>query len=74
MPFSFESALRQTPKSSANKLSLDKNGYIKINADCQTNLENVYAIGDVANPISPTVSTAVGTGATAVKSIFALFN
>lgn len=51
------------------KLSLDKNGYIKINAVCQTNVENIYAVGDVANPVSPTVSTAVGMGATAVKSI-----
>ncbi|MEO6588615.1 MAG: FAD-dependent oxidoreductase [Pyrinomonadaceae bacterium] len=51
----------------------NKNGYIKTNADCQTNLENIYAVGDAANPTSPTVSTAVGTGATAVKSIFRLF-
>ncbi len=52
-----------------NKLSLDKNGYIKANAVCRTSLENIYAIGDVANPVSPTVSSAVGMGATAVKSI-----
>ena len=48
---------------------LDKQGYVKINAECQTNISGVYAVGDVANPTSPTVSSAVGMGATAVKSI-----
>lgn len=49
------------------KLELDENGYIKINDVCQTNFPGVYAIGDVSNPVSPTVSSAVGSGATAVK-------
>ncbi len=53
------------------KLTLDKTGYIKINAQGETGVKNVFAVGDVANPFSPTVSTAVGTGATAVKTIFA---
>ncbi len=50
---------------------LDENGYIKINQNCETNIEGVFAVGDVANPIAPTVSSAVGTGATAAKAIFA---
>ena len=54
----------------SKKLALDKNGYIKINAECRTNIEGIYAAGDVANPNAPTVSSAVGMGATAVKSIF----
>lgn len=53
----------------AGQIELDKNGYIKINSDCQTNFTNVFAVGDVANPLAPTVSSAVGTGATAVKVI-----
>ncbi len=53
----------------SKKLALDKNGYIKINAECRTNIAGVYAAGDVANPVAPTVSSAVGMGATAVKSI-----
>jgi thioredoxin reductase (NADPH) len=52
------------------KLKLDKNGYIEIDGNCQTSLENVYAVGDVANPFAPTVSSAVGMGATAVKVYF----
>jgi thioredoxin reductase (NADPH) len=55
-------------------LELDKNGYIEVNRNCETNLEKVFAVGDVANPISLTVSTAVGTGATAAKAIFSLLN
>ena len=54
----------------ADSLQLDENGYIKINAEGETNIKQVYAVGDVANPVSPTVSTAVGTGAAAVKSIY----
>lgn len=51
-------------------LELDAKGYIKINDLCQTNIENIFAVGDVANPVSPTVSSAVGMGATAVKAVF----
>ena len=50
--------------------ALDELGYIKINSHCLTNLESIYAIGDVANPISPTISGAAGMGATAAKAIF----
>jgi thioredoxin reductase (NADPH) len=51
------------------KLKLDKQGYIEINQNCQTSVEGIYAVGDAANPLSPTVSSAVGMGATAAKSI-----
>lgn len=52
------------------KLKLDKSGYVKINSDCETNVKNIFAVGDVANPIALTISTAVGTGATAGKILF----
>ena len=52
------------------ELKLDKNGYIEINRNCETTVENVFAIGDVANPLAPTISSAVGMGATAVKVHF----
>lgn len=55
-------------------IDLDENGYVKINQNCETDLKGVYAVGDVANPTAPTVSTAVGTGATAAKAIFARLN
>lgn len=51
------------------QLELEANGYIKINHLCQTSAENVFAVGDVANPVAPTVSSAVGMGATAAKAV-----
>lgn len=54
------------------QIELDAGGYIKINQNCQTNLENIFAVGDVANPLAPTISSAVGTGAAAAKIIAAL--
>jgi len=53
------------------KLKLDEDGYIKINQNCETNIKGIFAVGDVANPLAPTVSSAVGMGATAVKTLFA---
>ena len=53
------------------QVELDQRGFIKINSDCSTSLANVYAIGDVASPNTPTISGAVGMGATAAKSIMA---
>jgi len=51
------------------QLALDQNKYIEVKANCATNVDCIYAVGDVANPGSPTISTAVGMGATAAKSI-----
>ncbi len=50
------------------QIRLDSSGYIITNEKCETNIAGVYAVGDVANPLSPTISTAVGTGASAVKA------
>jgi thioredoxin reductase (NADPH) len=52
-----------------DQLSLDARGYVVINSTQETNVENVFAVGDVANPLSPTISSAVGAGATAAKAI-----
>ena len=52
------------------KLNLDKKGYIKINSLCQTSEKNIFAVGDVANPLALTLSSAAGMGATAAKVIF----
>ncbi len=56
------------------QIGLDKSGYIKINQNCETSLQNIFAVGDVSNPLSPTVSSAVGTGATAAKVVATLLN
>ena len=53
------------------QIDLDEKGYIKINRDCETSVKNIFAVGDVANPLAPTISSAVGMGATAAKVISA---
>jgi thioredoxin reductase (NADPH) len=52
-----------------DQLKLDERGYLIISSQQETSLENVFAIGDVTNPLSPTISSAVGGGATAAKVI-----
>jgi len=52
------------------KLRLDAEDYIEIDRNCRTSVAGVYAVGDVANPLAPTVASAAGMGATAAKSIF----
>lgn len=51
------------------RLETDETGYLIVDGKCRTSDPSVYAVGDVACPTSPTISTAVGMGATAVKSI-----
>jgi thioredoxin reductase (NADPH) len=58
----------------ANQVDMDKLGYLVIDARQETSVENVFAIGDVSNPISPTVSSATGAGANAAKAIAARLN
>jgi thioredoxin reductase (NADPH) len=56
------------------KLKLDRAGYVEISRDCETSVAGVYAVGDVANPLAPTLSSAAGMGATAAKAIFSWIN
>lgn len=56
------------------KLKLDADGYIAVNGNCETSAENIFAAGDAANRFAPTVSSAVGMGATCVKYIFDKLN
>ncbi len=50
-------------------VSIDKRGYIIVNELGETSLPSIYAIGDVSNPLSPTIASAVGQGATVAKVI-----
>jgi thioredoxin reductase (NADPH) len=50
-----------------NQIEFDNRSYIKVNDCCETDLENVFGVGDAANSLAPTVSSAVGMGATAAK-------
>ena len=52
-----------------DQLGLDERGYVLVNAAQETSIENVFAIGDAANPLAPTIAGAVGGGATAAKVI-----
>jgi thioredoxin reductase (NADPH) len=53
-----------------SQCDVDEKSYIKTNSESLTSVDGVYAVGDVSNPASPTVSTAAGTAATAVKHFF----
>jgi thioredoxin reductase len=55
----------------ADQVQLDKRSYIEVNASQESSVENVFACGDVSNPLAPTISSAVGSGATAAKAIAA---
>ena len=50
-------------------LTTDDRGYALINELCETNVRGIYAIGDVANPVAPTIISAAGHGAIAAKAI-----
>lgn len=53
------------------QLELDEKGYVITGSQQETSVANVFAIGDVANPLAPTIAGAVGAGATAAKVIAA---
>jgi len=56
------------------QLELDERGYVIVGSQQETCVANVFAIGDVANPLAPTIAGAVGAGATAAKVIAARLN
>ncbi|HEY9405293.1 MAG TPA: NAD(P)/FAD-dependent oxidoreductase [Pyrinomonadaceae bacterium] len=53
------------------QLEQDARGYVAVTSEQETSVENVFAIGDISNPRSPTVSSATGAGATAAKVLAA---
>ncbi len=52
-----------------DQIELDEKGYVRISSEHETSVPFVFAIGDVSNPIAPTISGATGAGATAAKVI-----
>jgi thioredoxin reductase (NADPH) len=52
------------------QLDLDENGYIIINRLGQTTAASVFAAGDIANSISPTISAASGLGMMSAKAVY----
>jgi thioredoxin reductase (NADPH) len=57
-----------------DQLQLDEKGYVLVDSRQETNIANVFAAGDVANPVAPTISGACGDGATAAKIIASRIN
>lgn len=53
----------------ADVVELDERRYIEVDHAGRTSRPGLFAIGDVASPESPTISTAVGIAATAVKGM-----
>jgi len=53
------------------QLETDAQGYVIVGSQQETSVANVFAVGDVANPLAPTIAGAVGGGATAAKVIAA---
>ncbi|MEZ5307300.1 MAG: NAD(P)/FAD-dependent oxidoreductase [Pyrinomonadaceae bacterium] len=47
----------------------DSAGYLEVDCHGRTSCDWLFAIGDVANPVSPTISTAAGTASSAIKAI-----
>jgi thioredoxin reductase (NADPH) len=56
------------------ELQLDAQGYAVVTSQQETNVANVFAIGDVSNPLAPTIIGAAGAGATAAKVIASRLN
>ena len=50
------------------QIKLNEAGYIVVGSDTSTNVEGVFAIGDIIGPVAPTISTAVGHGAVAARA------
>jgi thioredoxin reductase (NADPH) len=57
-----------------NQLETDEQGFVVVNGLQETNVPMVFAVGDVSNPLAPTISSATGAGATAAKVIASRLN
>jgi thioredoxin reductase (NADPH) len=56
------------------QLDIDERGYVEVNNQQETGVSMVFAVGDVSNPVAPTISSATGAGATAAKVIASRLN
>ena len=56
------------------QLETNEKGFIAVNSQHETNVPMIFAVGDVSNPVAPTISGATGAGATAAKVIAARLN
>lgn len=56
------------------QIETDEKGFIKVSSQQETSVPMVFAVGDVSNPMAPTISSATGAGTTAAKVIAARLN
>ena len=56
------------------QLETSEDGFVKVNSQQETSVPMVFAVGDVSNPVAPTINSATGAGATAAKTIAARLN
>ena len=57
-----------------DQLETDEKGFVGVNSQQETSVPMVFAVGDVSNPLAPTISGATGAGATASKVIASRLN
>ncbi len=57
-----------------DQLETDEKRFVVVNGLQETNVPMVFAVGDVSNPLAPTISSATGAGATAAKVIASRLN
>jgi thioredoxin reductase (NADPH) len=57
-----------------DQVHVDERGFIVVTGEQETSVGNVFAVGDVSNPLAPTISGATGAGATAAKVIASRLN
>jgi thioredoxin reductase (NADPH) len=57
-----------------DQVHMDGRGFIVVTGEQETSIGNVFAVGDVSNPLAPTISGATGAGATAAKVIASRLN
>ena len=50
------------------QVKIDEQGYAVVDVSCQSSIPGIFIAGDLANPASPTIATAIGMGATAAKA------
>ena len=58
----------------SEQVETDVRGYIAVNSQQETNVPMIFAVGDVSNPVAPTISSATGAGTTAAKVIVSRLN
>ena len=50
------------------QVGMDDNGFITCGSNSSTDVQGVFAVGDITNSVAPTISAAVGQGAIAARS------